>query len=127
MLAQMEPQVEEKLLETAAELMPENLPQDQKGDMRKCARLLRHAIAALKYTYVGHRHPNFKMHRDLQHAVGNALGDMGVYGGALEWYQQPPDDWEKTLGKDHPDKLTTISNTAGALDSQGQHEKALEW
>ena len=51
----------------------------------------------------------------------------GEYDKALEWYQRTLDGWEKTLGKDHPETLTTVYNMASVLESKGDYDKALEW
>jgi tetratricopeptide (TPR) repeat protein len=125
--AQSEQQNKEKHLETAVKLILQKLPKDARVAMQKCRQLLPHAMAALEYTAVGHRSPDFELHCDLMHDVGSALRDMGNYRGALEWYQRALDGYEKTLGKDHPSTLDTVHNMASVFDNQGEYEKALEW
>ncbi|KAF8531432.1 hypothetical protein BDD12DRAFT_697349, partial [Trichophaea hybrida] len=34
---------------------------------------------------------------------------------------------KKTLGRDHPDTLSTVHNMAVVFDKQEEHIKALEW
>jgi tetratricopeptide (TPR) repeat protein len=125
--AQSEQQNKEKHLETAVKLILQKLPKDARAAMHRCRQLLPHAMAALEYTAVEHRYPDFEAHCDLMHDVGISLDNMGNYRGALEWYQRALDGKEKTLGKNHPSTLNTVHNMASVFLKQGEYEKALEW
>jgi tetratricopeptide (TPR) repeat protein len=124
--AQLGPEVKDKHLETAVELIFESFP-DDRTEIPNFRQLIPHAVATLEHTAVGHRRPDFKSHYNLNHCVGSALDDMGDYRGALEWYQRALDGYEKTLGKDHPSTLSTVNNMAIVFRSQGEYDKALEW
>ena len=50
---------------------------------------------------------------------------MGDYGAALERYQRALAGEEKTLGKDHPETLTTVQKAAIAFQIMGEYDKAL--
>jgi tetratricopeptide (TPR) repeat protein len=125
--AQLAQQDKEKHLETAVNLMLQEIPEDPRGAMQKCRQLLPHALATLDYTAVGHRYPDFEVHCDLKHNVGSVLDVTGEYRGALEWYQRALDGYEKTLGKDNPSTLRTFHNMAIVFDNQGEYDKALGW
>jgi tetratricopeptide (TPR) repeat protein len=59
--------------------------------------------------------------------MASVFDRQGQYDKALEWYGRTLDGYENTLGKDHPDTLTTVHNMAFIFRSQGQYNKALEW
>jgi tetratricopeptide (TPR) repeat protein len=46
---------------------------------------------------------------------------------ALDWLQRARDACHKTLGRNHPSTLTSVSNTAAVFIEQGEYIKALEW
>jgi len=55
---------------------------------------------------------------------------QGEYSKALGWYQRALDDREKTLGKDRPQTLNTVNNTASVFNNQESRRvssKALIW
>jgi tetratricopeptide (TPR) repeat protein len=127
MRSQLGPEAKDELLETVLEFLRERFPQDLRQNMQTCRQLVPHAVAALEHTAVGHRHPDFKLHRNLQQRVADALNAIGDYRGALDWYQRALEGKEKTLGKDHPDTLSTVNKMAVMFQSQGDYGKALEW
>jgi hypothetical protein len=79
--AQSEQQNKEKHLETVVKLILQKLTKDARLAMQKCRQFLPHAMAALEYTAVDHRYPDFEAHCNLMHDVGSALDDMGNYRG----------------------------------------------
>jgi tetratricopeptide (TPR) repeat protein len=58
--------------------------------------------------------------------LGRVCFAQGDYSRALEWYGRALTGRGKSLGKDHPETLTTI-NMALVYDKQGDYSKALEW
>ncbi|KAH8152885.1 uncharacterized protein LAJ45_03111 [Morchella importuna] len=46
---------------------------------------------------------------------------------SLPWYERALAGREKSLGKDHPDTLTTVHSMASVFYNQGEYGKALEW
>jgi tetratricopeptide (TPR) repeat protein len=120
-------QAKDMHLETVLEFLLAAFPGDVYKDMQTARQIVPHAVAALEYTAVAHRNPEFKLHCRLKHRVGSTLYEMGDYQGALEWYRRALDGREKTLGKDHPNTLSTVHSMAIVFDNQGEYDKALEW
>jgi tetratricopeptide (TPR) repeat protein len=58
--------------------------------------------------------------------MASVFDNQGQYDKALEWYGRSLDRREKTLGKDHPDTLTTVHNMASVFERQGQYEEVLK-
>lgn len=50
-----------------------------------------------------------------------------MYDKALDWHGRALAGRQRTLGEDHPDTLTLISEIASTYSSQGKWDKALEW
>jgi len=51
---------------------------------------------------------------------------QGNYSKALEWYDRSLAGLEKSLGRDHPNTLTTVYHIALVYETQGHYSKALE-
>jgi tetratricopeptide (TPR) repeat protein len=58
--------------------------------------------------------------------MASVFDNQGQYDKALEWYGRALDGEEKSLGKDHPDTLTTVHNMASTFESQERYEEALK-
>ncbi|KAF4627699.1 hypothetical protein G7Y89_g10454 [Cudoniella acicularis] len=52
--------------------------------------------------------------------------DYGKYEQAEEMNRRALEGWEKALGKEHPNTLTSVDNLATVLESQGKYEQAEE-
>ncbi|KAF8533194.1 hypothetical protein BDD12DRAFT_947879 [Trichophaea hybrida] len=117
-------QEKQERLETAVSSIYNILPREPQSDLRKCTRLLPHAVATLE-----HCRGDLEISSclDLQELVGIVFWEKGDYSSALKWYQRALDGREKILGRDHPDTLTTVNNMALVFDKQGEYIKALEW
>ena len=111
-------------LDEVAAAVLASIPNDQKGDLLKCARMVLHAVAV-----EGQMQDNNVLSEArfrLQHSVASIMNDQGEYDNALEWYQRALEGKEKALGKDHPSTLSTVNNMAVVFHSMGEYGKALE-
>ena len=59
--------------------------------------------------------------------LANILHSQGEFTSASELYRWILAREEKSLGKDHPDTLSTVHNMAHAFQNQGKYDEALEW
>ena len=110
-------QMNSDLDEVAAAVLA-SIPDDQKGDLLKCARMLPHAVAVedqMQDNVLSDARCN------VQHTVASIMDDQGEYNKALEWYQRALESKEKALGKNHRSTLDTVYNLAG-LYRQRDHE-----
>ena len=53
---------------------------------------------------------------------GGVLKIQGRYEQAEDMYRQALELWERALGKEHPETLTSIGNLASVLRDQGKYE-----
>ena len=59
--------------------------------------------------------------------IGQTYSAHGSYDLATQLLQWALAGKEKTLGKEHPDTLTTVHDMASVFDNQGEYDKALKW
>lgn len=57
-------------------------------------------------------------------SIGQACKELGKYDEAEQMYREALGLYEKVLGREHPDTLTSMNNLALVLDSQGKYEEA---
>jgi len=115
-----------ELLETLFALLSDSFPEDMSGNLIQCSHLAAHAAVALGHNVNGY-HPGLGSRLRLLQLLGEFLTNNGDYGGALVWYQQALDSYEKALGKDHLDTLGIVNDMATAFRKQGDYNKALAW
>jgi tetratricopeptide (TPR) repeat protein len=89
------------------------------------SRVLPHIYAFLKYTWtVISRQKDYSLL--WLDWIGNALRDRGDAKTAEVVIRWVLEEFERTLGKDHPSTLNNVSNLAGVLRDQGKYEEAEE-
>jgi tetratricopeptide (TPR) repeat protein len=115
----------EEHLISAVRLLYDSFPNTPMDDYSKCTQYLPHAMATLEHA--GRKNLEFGLRWDLQDFVGVVLVATADYATAMECYQRALGGREKTLGKDHPDTLSTVHNMGSVFDNQGEYGKALEW
>jgi hypothetical protein len=57
--------------------------------------------------------------------MGLVYNKQDDYSRALEWFGRALIGLEKSLGKDHPDTLTTVNSMASVYNKLGDYNKAL--
>ncbi|KAH0536549.1 hypothetical protein FGG08_006579 [Glutinoglossum americanum] len=105
-------------------LLSNHFPTGTREDWDICAELLPHAEATLRYDYP--TDPNDNYRASLLHSVAGHLFEKGQYQEARRKASGGLTHREKTLGREHPETLKSMSLSAVVLQALGEYGAAEE-
>lgn len=113
--------IQDRIIDLLADAVPDD-PVHNVGGWKRWGELLPHIEALGRHVSADHRNTTMLY---LQHQAATYRLQQGHTSAAITEYERLLVDYERVLGKDHPNTLTTRANLAHAYLRAGQVDKAI--